>query len=113
MFLLIEPVDDRPLELIRGSRLPSIVGQRYRAKPGFLFAKQTIDAESDSAPIPFWSEKVRVEDTRLKPDDTWAGEFEFRGQPKLRIRLIYRAFWEHPMRQKKMSNREVIVFDSR
>ena len=110
LILVVEPAEGSPSQLIDGEVLPSIVGPSLRGKPGYLFAKRTFDRQGNG-PVPFWADEVRVVDTRLAPGRAWRGQFTFTGRPPLRVRLVYRRFWEQVMLQKQLPNGEVTVWD--
>lgn len=93
-----------------GPILPAIAGS-LAGSPGRLYAKQTLDFDGAS-PVPFWRAQPDVIDTRLRPDRKDRVQFVFAGSPKrLRIRLIYRRFWEEVAVVKKWPSDEIVIMD--
>ena len=112
LILAVEAFDDpeatSEVKLQKGPTLPVAAGNLAN-KPGKLFAKQLKDAQ---APQPFWSINGELIDTRLQPDATEVQSFFFPAKTqRVRVRLIYRPFWQEVATEKQWPNDEIIVFD--
>jgi hypothetical protein len=93
-----------------GPLLPAVVGS-LAGRPGRLYAKQTCGFDGKS-PAPFWQARSEVVDTRLVPDRDERAEFTFPPKTaRVRVRLVYRRFWEEVARQKQWPNDAIVVFD--
>jgi hypothetical protein len=94
-----------------GPRLPAVAGRELAGQPGRLFAKLLKDLDGHS-PAPFWNADLEPIDTRLSPNQTDVSRYTFpAGAHKLRVRLIYRRFWEEVARLKKWPDQDLVVFE--
>ena len=112
VILVVEGVDkdDRPIRPVSGPILSDMCGS-LAGIPGKLFAKQ-LRGESGRAPVPFWAEVFDVQDTRLFPEQPDRTEFQFpRKLEAVRVRVIYRRFWESVEKEKGWPNGAIIVYD--
>jgi len=90
--------------------LPDIVGS-LRGAAGCLFAKQPVGFDGQ-APAPFWIAQPGLLDTRLMPERPQQTEFLFPVETRrLRVRLLYRRFWEEQTRIKRWPSTEIVVHD--
>jgi hypothetical protein len=97
--------------LSEGEHLPAAAGRGLAGKAGKLFAKQLQDSDG-KGPVPFWAAPARVADTRLTPGRPERIGFAFAEEPaRLRVRLIYRSFWQEVVESKGWPNDEITVFD--
>jgi hypothetical protein len=102
--------DGTDVALRRGPVLPTIVGT-LAGRPGKLYAKQPRGFDGQQ-PVPFWLAAPDFEDSRLAPDAPDRSVFVYpAGVHRLRIRLIYRPFWEPLERRKGWPSTEVTVWD--
>jgi hypothetical protein len=103
--------DGTPLKLIKGPRLPASAGKKLAGSPGLLFAKQLHDPDGRN-PIPFWLPHGKTVDTRLRPGRAERAEFTFASAATtVRVRLIYRRFWQDVAEVRGWSDNEVVVVD--
>jgi hypothetical protein len=115
LVLLVEAYgeDGRPLTLVAGSRLPPSAGKKLAGLPGRLFAKQLHDA-ADRSPIPFWLPHGKTSDTRLAPGRADRSEYVFAFAIKdMRVRLLYRRFWQEVAEARGWTDHDVVVIDER
>jgi len=112
--LLLVSADDeagRSVPLTAGPVVPKIAGAELAGHAGRVFAKQLSDFEGNS-PVPFWLAKPEYVDTRLDPNRPDRSAFVFGTSVQwLRIRLIYRRFWQEVADTKSWPDNEIIVFD--
>lgn len=113
LLLLIEPFDRnrRPVQALAGPCLPEAAGASLVGKSGQLFAKLLTDADGHS-PAPFWRAGVSLADTRLLPEK--AESFAFRlpaTTAVVRVRLLYRSFWQSVADSKQWPNDELTIYD--
>ncbi len=100
----------RDVPLRSGSVLPAASGS-FAGRPGRLFAKLLTDLEGEG-PIPFWRPAAEPADTRLVPEQEVRSEFVLpEGARRVRVRLIYRPFWEPVAREKDWLADEITVYD--
>jgi hypothetical protein len=100
-----------PVTLRAGEVLPLSAGRDLAGKPGKLFAKQLLDGRG-KGPVPFWLTPARLVDTRLIPDQADRSLYDFVEAPaRLRVRLIYRKFWQEVADEKGWTNDEITVAD--
>lgn len=103
--------DEKPLELVRGSRLPAAAGKRFAGLPGRLYAKM-LQGPGGNSPIPFWLPHEDMTDTRLYPDRPDRPAFTYSGKlAKVRIRLLYRRFWPEVAEPRGWADNEIVVLD--
>lgn len=113
LLLAVQPYDARgtALALNSGPTLPDSAGDDLSGLPGQLFAKLLADS-TGSTPVPFWRAGATVTDNRLVPGVPATIRFDFPAQTaRVRVRLIYRRFWQRVTRAKKWPNSEVVVSD--
>jgi len=80
-------------------------------RPGRLYAKQPQDFDGQS-PVPFWRARPELLDTRLKPDQPDQSQYLLAGQAgTLRVRLVYRRFWERVVHEKSWPQDDITIFD--
>ncbi len=112
LILLVQAVDRQGEEVPLGDGpvLPRSAGS-LSGKAGALLGRQLFDADG-YAPVPFWQPVDRWSDTRLLPDQPRTFVFRFvRPVATVRVRLIYRPFWESVREAKGWENRELLIFD--
>jgi hypothetical protein len=111
LILVVEGWDEQGRNLdIDGPRL-SILAGRFAGHAGLLFGKRLI-GDDKSQPMPFWKPVLRIEDTRLLPEQEFQTRFPIaKSARKLRIQLIYRHFWEQVAIEKKWIDNEIVVHD--
>ena len=62
--------------------------------------------------MPFWLARPDFVDTRLRPEETETPEFVFgRAAQKVRVRLLYRRFWQELTRAKDWPDDTLTVFE--
>jgi hypothetical protein len=62
--------------------------------------------------VPFWRALPDPPDTRLRPDRADCAEFLFpRETQRVRVRLVYRRFWEAVTRTKHWPATDILVVD--
>jgi hypothetical protein len=114
LLLVVEALDaqGRVCDTKSGARLPDAAGSQLSGKPGRLFAKLLTDAEGN-APAPFWRAGVSVADNRLTPDEREEIAFVFSGETaSVRVRLLYRRFWQAVTDSKDWPDGDTLVFDA-
>jgi hypothetical protein len=99
------------LSLKRGGTLPGSAG-RMANLPGKLFAKQIEDLEGRK-PAPFWRPSRDVADSRLQPGQVDTAQWSFAADAAhhLRVRLIYRRFFQSVAETKGWPDNEIVVVD--
>jgi hypothetical protein len=103
--------DGRPLPANSGPLLPPAAGKELAGRPGRLYAKLLKDFEGHS-PAPFWRADPRTVDNRLVPGEPDRLELTFPAAvDHLRVRLLYRRFWQEVADAKGWSDNEVVVED--
>jgi hypothetical protein len=103
--------DDQPVHLFSGPKLPPTAGHGYAGLPGWLYAKQLKSADGRH-PVPFWLAHQEPDDSRLFPGRPDRREFWFAGGTnRLRVRLIYRRFWQEVAESKGWQDNEIVVVD--
>jgi hypothetical protein len=94
-----------------GPRLPPVAGARLAGRPGRLYARLLKDLDGHS-PAPFWKADLEPVDTRLTPGEIDASRYVFPAEVgKVRVRVVYRRFWEEVARVKKWPERDLVVFE--
>jgi hypothetical protein len=94
-----------------GPVLPAYAGSELKGRPGRVFAKLLVGANA-AGPVPFWRDDVREVDNRLIPGKTDTITFTF--DPALssvRVRIIYRPFWQEVARIKGWPLDEMTIID--
>ena len=112
LILVIEGLDTNgnSIPATSGPTLPDSCGSLARM-PGKLFAKQLF-GESGETPIPFWAEVFDEKDTRLIPHQPARTDVHFPMEiQSVRVRMIYRRFWESVEKEKGWPNGAIIVYD--
>lgn len=112
LVLAVEALDESgtTLSARKGPLLPSAAGN-LAGRPGRLFARLMAD-RAGRGPIPFWQATADPVDTRLEPDRPVRVSFVFPpATAEVRVRLIYRRFWDQVAREKGWPDNEVVVFD--
>jgi hypothetical protein len=102
VMLLLNVTDSngKPLEMIKGSRLPDWTGKgkaeqgNYAGRPGAVFARVLGD-DDGHLNVPFWKATRVVSDTRIRPKKEVEFKFEFavedpEDEPTAEANLIYR-----------------------
>lgn len=93
-----------------GPLLPLSAGG-LAGRSGRLFARLMTD-NAGRSPVPFWRAADDPADTRLEPDQPVRVSFVFPpATARVRVRLIYRRFWDRVARDKKWPDNEIVVFD--
>lgn len=113
LLLVVEAWDDsdQRVPLQEGSRLDQLAGAALEGLPGRLFGRPLRDAKGNS-PAPFWRVADLVADSRIQADQTVTSRFRFAAPPRrVRVRLLYRRFWEATRRQKNWPDDTRVVFD--
>jgi hypothetical protein len=114
LILLVEgfAADGRSLSPNGGaSQLPDLLAQPEIGLPGKLYAKQ-LRGWDNERPVPFWRATPNFVDSRLHPEEPDRSEYSFpRDLRRLRIRLVYRRFWEAVRRAKSWPADEITVLD--
>jgi hypothetical protein len=91
--------------------LPPAAGKVLAGRPGRLYAKLLKDFDGHS-PAPFWKADPEPIDTRLTPGVVDVSRYVFPVEmAQLRVRLIYRRFWEEVARLKSWPDRDLVVFE--
>jgi hypothetical protein len=96
LLLVIEAFDrdGRPIAPRTGPLLPLHVGKSMAGRPGRLYAKQ-LSAFDGRRPAPFWRAQPDPDDSRLTPGQADRISYCFpAGTTRVRVRLLYRRFWE-------------------
>jgi nitrate/TMAO reductase-like tetraheme cytochrome c subunit len=101
--------DSQPLALKDGPVLPSVAGKALANRPGKLYAKLLKDFDGRS-PAPFWKADPDAIDTRLTPGEPDHVRFAFaEGTARLRVRLLYRRFWQQVAEEKRWPDNDTVV----
>ena len=101
----------QPVNLTTGPTVPSIVGKELSGHAGRLYAKQLTDF-AGRQPVPFWRARPEFIDTRLFPDQIDRTKFLFPTTVRrVRIRLIYRRFWQEVANSKGWRDNETTIYD--
>jgi hypothetical protein len=94
-----------------GPTLPGPAGRELAGRPGRLYAKLLKDFDRHS-PAPFWRADPKVTDTRLVPGRDDRACFTFpAGVERIRVRLLYRRFWQEVADTKGWPDNEMVVVD--
>jgi hypothetical protein len=111
LLLVVEAVgaDDKALPLKDGPVLSSVAGRALAGRPGKLYAKLLKDFDGRS-PAPFWKADPEAADTRLTPGEPDRLTFVFPEETaRLRLRLLYRRFWQEVADEKRWLDNEIMV----
>ena len=112
LILVVEALGEtgRALAAMSGPILPKPCGS-FAGRRGRLFANLLLDNDG-RGPIPFWRPAAPPKDTRLIPRKPVRSEFSFPAAARqIRVRLIYRRFWEETARSKKWPDADIEVID--
>lgn len=112
LLLVMDAEDEtgREVPLRSGPVLPAAAGS-LAGRPGRLFAKLLTDLEG-AGPIPFWRPAAEPTDTRLVPEQPVRSEYDLPAAARrVRVRLIYRPFWETVAREKDWPADELTIYD--
>jgi hypothetical protein len=94
-----------------GPVLPGAAGKGLAGRPGKFYGRLLGD-EKGQSPVPFWRASQEV-DTRLSPGAREEVNWHFRGGSKglarVRVRLIYRRFYEEVAHRKGWPEDEIVV----
>lgn len=100
-----------PVPALSGPTLSSPAGKALTGQPGRLYAKQLVDP-SGHAPVPFWQPCDEKADTRLYPGQPDRMTFTFpKNVTRIRVRVLYRKFWEEVAATKGWPDNTIVVFD--
>jgi hypothetical protein len=113
LLLVVEGLDaeGKSVPLRDGPKLPAAAGKALARQPGKLYAKLLQDEEGH-APAPFWSADAEPVDTRLTPGKPDSATFLFPGETRrIRVRLIYRRFWQEVAQAKKWPDGDMVIAD--
>jgi hypothetical protein len=114
LLLVVEGLDGqgRPVSLEAGPTLPAFAGHEMAGKPGRLYAKLLRDFQG-KAPVPFWLAEPDASDNRLTPGKPETLRFVFAERlSRLRVRVLYRRFWQEQIALKGWPDRDMIVWES-
>jgi hypothetical protein len=94
-----------------GPLLPDRAGKRFAGSLGRIYAKQLSDFDGHT-PVPFWRAQPDSNDSRLIPGrpDRISAHFP-PGLSRLRVRLLYRRFWEEVAVAKDWPDNETTLLD--
>jgi hypothetical protein len=113
LVLVIEAFDQdgHPIAPSTGPLLPPGAGKSLAGLLGRLYAKQLSDFDGHK-PVPFWRAQPDPEDSRLAPGkpDRIIAHFA-PGLTRLRVRLIYRPFWEEVAVVKNWPDDQTTILD--
>jgi hypothetical protein len=112
LILVVEALDrlGNPLAAEKGDRLPAAAGD-LAGQSGKLFGRLLHD-DQGKAPVPFWRAAGEAADTRLHPEHGESLEFVFpSATARVRVRLIYRRFWQEVAQAKGWAADDLVVFD--
>jgi hypothetical protein len=94
-----------------GAKLPAAVGGELDGRAGRLFGRLRSDFAGRS-PAPFWRAGTDGEDTRLTPEVVDVSDFAFPAKVvRVRVRLLYRRFWQEVIVAKGWPDVDVVVSD--
>jgi hypothetical protein len=103
--------DGQPVPLGEGPTLPAFVGRGTAGLPGKLYAKVLADFDG-RRPAPFWRADPDAIDTRLRPGGSDQSVFLFPTEvERVRLRLLYRRFWQVVADEKGWPDNEITVVD--
>ncbi len=101
---------DSLLPAVTGPQLPPAAGE-LAGRAGKLYAKRLTDFAGRS-PSPFWRPAQEVEDTRLTVGSSDETVVSFPATvERIRVRVLYRHFWQETVRVKGWPDRDVVLHD--
>jgi hypothetical protein len=112
LILVVEAFDSAGdlLSPAEGNQLPAAAGD-VAGQAGKLFGRWLHD-EKGHGPVPFWRAAGEGADTRLQPERAEFMTFAFpEAATRLRVRLIYRRFWQEVAQAKGWLDDALVVFD--
>lgn len=93
-----------------GPTLPARTGLALAGRAGWVYGKQHLNTAG--RPLPFWLDAAELLDTRLVPEVADRRRFAFPLEAaSVRVRLVYRRFWDEVARQRGFTDNETLVFD--
>jgi hypothetical protein len=114
LLLIVEPFDaaGRSLAALEGPILPQSAGKALLGRAGKLYAKQLRD-DAGRSPAPFWrTDGAEPQDTRLTPGQVEKATWFFPADvSKLRVRIVYRRFWDEVTWAKDWPSSESLVYE--
>ena len=114
LLLVVEglPEADAPaVKPVDGPTLPNVAGQGLAGRAGRLYANLCKD-ELGRSPVPFWRALNETEDTRLQPGKPDRSTYVFPAEVrKVRLRLLYRKFWDEVAREKDWPDTTITVHE--
>ncbi len=113
LLLVIEGQDasGQTLPPTSGPTLPPPAGPELAGRPGRLYAKLLRDHDGHT-PAPFWQADPEYADNRLTPGQPDTLTFAFPARlARVRIRVLYRRFWNEVVRQKGWGDQDLVVLD--
>jgi len=113
LLLVVEGLDaaGRTLAARRGPVLPPAAGARLAGRSGRLYAKLLKD-DAGHSPVAFWRADPEALDTRLFPERTERSTYVFPANlDRVRVRLLYRQFWQEVAVTKGWPDNETAVVD--
>lgn len=113
LILTLQVTDDTgaPVKPLDGPTLPAAAGPELSGQSGRLYAKLLSDFDGRS-PVPFWAAAPGATDNRLTPGRPDVVELSLPGTAaRLRVRLLYRRFWDEVVRAKRWPDRDLVVLD--
>lgn len=114
LLLVVEGFDRRggTVLLQDGPTLPPLAGPELAGRPGRLYAKVLHDFQGRS-PAPFWRAEPELSDNRLSPGKPEEVRFAFSEElSRLRVRVLYRRFWQEQITAKGWGDRDVMVLEN-
>jgi hypothetical protein len=113
LLLVVEAFDEanRLVPPRGGTTLPAVAGGELVGRAGRLFGRLRSDF-AGHAPVPFWRGGNDGEDTRLTPEVVDESDFTFPATvARVRVRLLYRRFWQEVIVAKGWPDVDVVVCD--
>jgi hypothetical protein len=113
VLLIVEALSSsgKPVRLRSGTTLSALSGRGFAGKPGRLYAKQLLRRDAPG-PIAFWQAHDQLLDTRLVPGRPDRALWSFAaGADRVRVRLVYRRFWQDVAATKQWPDNEITVFE--
>ncbi len=103
--------EGKPVQSRTGTTLPKAAGRELAGLPGRLYARLLRDFDGHS-PAPFWRAEPEAADTRLLPECSEVSRFTFPPRVRrLRVRLLYRRFWQEVAETKGWADNAVTVYE--